>query len=84
MQVHRFEERNPYKFIERVIEEGRAKLEKMKGTSHTIETLSDVNITFKFLQNAKKKQFLKSENKQLRDELKKMSENVNLLIEKMN
>ena len=49
MQVHRFEERNPYKFIERVIEEGRTKLEKMKGTSHTIETLSDVNITFKFL-----------------------------------
>lgn len=84
MHIHRFEERNPYKFIERVIEEGRTKLEKMKGTSHTIETLSDVNITFKFLQNAKKKQFLKSENKQLRDELKKMSENVNLLIEKMN
>ena len=49
MHVHRFEERNPYKFIERVIEEGRTKLEKMKGTSHTIETLSDVNITFKFL-----------------------------------
>jgi uncharacterized phage infection (PIP) family protein YhgE len=32
----------------------------------------------------KKKKFLKSENKQLRDQLKKMSENVNLLIEKMN
>lgn len=36
------------------------------------------------LQNAKKKKFLKSENKQLRDQLKKMSENVNLLIDKMN
>lgn len=36
------------------------------------------------LQNVKKKKFLKAENKQLREQLKKMSENVNLLIDKMN
>lgn len=32
----------------------------------------------------KKKKFLKNENKQLREQLKNMSSNVNLLIEKMN
>lgn len=36
------------------------------------------------MQNQKKKKFLKSENKQLRDQLKKMSENVNVLIDKIN
>ena len=51
------------------------KLEKMRDTPKLIETLGD---------NAKKKKFLKAENKQLRDQLKKMSENVNLLIDKMN
>eukprot|EP00347_Sterkiella_histriomuscorum_P015656 403356196 len=69
------EDRNPYKFIEKTLGEARAKLDKMKGTPQLLETLSD---------NLKKKKFLKSENKQLRDQLKKMSENVNLLIEKMN
>lgn len=34
--------------------------------------------------NAKKKNYLKNENKVLRDQLKTMSDNVNLLIEKMN
>ena len=47
----------------------------MKGTPQLLETLSD---------NLKKKKFLKSENKQLREQLKKMSENVNMLIDKMN
>ena len=47
----------------------------MRETPKLIETITD---------NQKKKKFLKAENKQLRDELKKMSENVNLLIDKMN
>ena len=51
------------------------KLEKMKGTKTLVESLTDTG---------KKKQYLKSENKQLRDQLKAMSDNVNLLIEKMN
>ncbi len=50
-----------------------------------VETLSDVSTYMLIiLKNLKKKKFLKSENKQLRDQLKKMSENVNLLIDKMN
>lgn len=47
----------------------------MRDTPKTIETLND---------NAKRKKYLKAENKQLREQLKKMSENVNLLIDKMN
>lgn len=47
----------------------------MRDTPKLIETLGE---------NAKKKKYLKAENKQLRDQLKKMSENVNLLIDKMN
>jgi hypothetical protein len=47
----------------------------MRDTPKLIETLGD---------NTKKKKYLKAENKQLRDQLKKMSENVNLLIDKMN
>ena len=47
----------------------------MKNTKNFVESLTD---------NDKKKKFLKSENKQLRDQLKSMSDNVNLLIEKMN
>ena len=69
------EERNPYKFIEKTLQDARFKLEKMKETPKLIETLTD---------NQKKKKFLKAENKQLRDQLKKMSENVNMLIDKMN
>lgn len=69
------EERNPYKFIEKTLVEARVKLEKMKDTPKLVETITD---------NAKKKKFLKAENKQLRDQLKKMSENVNMLIDKMN
>jgi hypothetical protein len=69
------EDRNPYKFIEKTLHEARLKLEKMNDTPKLIETLGD---------NTKKKKYLKAENKQLRDQLKKMSENVNLLIDKMN
>ncbi len=35
-------------------------------------------------QNDKKKKYLKAENKLLRENLKRMSDNVNILIEKMN
>ena len=69
------EERNPYKFIEKTLQEARVKLDKMRDTPKLIETLGD---------NSRKKKYLKAENKQLRDQLKKMSENVNLLIDKMN
>lgn len=37
------EERNPYKFIERTLNDARAKLDKMKGTPQLLETLSDVS-----------------------------------------
>ncbi len=40
-----------------------------------IETLND---------NTKRKKYLKAENKLLREQLKRMSENVNMLIDKMN
>ena len=36
------------------------------------------------LQDDKKKKFLRAENKLLRENLKRMSDNVNVLIEKMN
>jgi len=36
------------------------------------------------VQEDKKKKFLKAENKLLRENLKRMSDNVNVLIEKMN
>lgn len=52
------EERNPYKFIEKTLVDARLRLDKMKDTPKLIEGLSD---------NAKKKKFLKAENKQLRD-----------------
>jgi cysteinyl-tRNA synthetase len=69
------EERNPYQFIEKALAQAKDKLDKMKGTKNFIESLTD---------NEKKKRYLKNENKQLRDQLKAMSDNVNLLIEKMN
>lgn len=47
----------------------------MKNTQQIVESLTD---------NQKKKTYLKTENKILRDQLKSMSDNVNLLIEKMN
>lgn len=41
-------------------------------------------LSFQVLQDEKKKKFLKAENKLLRENLKRMSDNVNVLIEKMN
>lgn len=46
----------------------------MKATPQILETITD---------NDKKKKFLKAENKLLRENLKRMSDNVNVLIEKM-
>ena len=48
------EDRNPYKFIEKTLQEARQKLEKMSDTPKLIETLGE---------NTKKKKFLKAENK---------------------
>jgi len=69
------EERNPYQFIEKALMQAKGRLNQMKSTPQIVESLTD---------NDKKKRYLKNENKQLRDQLKSMSDNVNLLIEKMN
>ena len=66
---------NPFKFIEMALTEAKQKIEKMKATPQILESLPD---------NEKKKKFLKAENKLLRENLKRMSDNVNVLIEKMN
>ena len=47
----------------------------MKNNKNFVDSLTD---------NDKKKKYLKNENKQLRDQLKGMSDNVNALITKMN
>ena len=47
----------------------------MKNTQQIVDSLTDAD---------KKKKYLKNENKQLRDQLRAMSDNVNILIEKMN
>eukprot|EP00350_Pseudokeronopsis_sp_OXSARD2_P011460 CAMPEP_0170566594 /NCGR_PEP_ID=MMETSP0211-20121228/79938_1 /TAXON_ID=311385 /ORGANISM="Pseudokeronopsis sp., Strain OXSARD2" /LENGTH=72 /DNA_ID=CAMNT_0010887819 /DNA_START=148 /DNA_END=366 /DNA_ORIENTATION=- len=52
--THKIEERNPYKFVERTLNDAKVKLDKMRGTPALLDTLSD---------NQKKKKFLKSENK---------------------
>jgi hypothetical protein len=39
----KIEERNPYKFIEKTLSDARSKLDKMKGTTGLLETLSDVS-----------------------------------------
>ena len=44
--IHKIEERNPYKFIEKVLVEAKQKLDKMKGTPQLLETLSDVSLFF--------------------------------------
>ena len=69
------EERNPYHFIENALGHAKEKLSKMKNTQQMVDSLTDAD---------KKKKYLKGENKLLREQLKAMSENVNLLIEKMN
>jgi hypothetical protein len=43
---HKIEERNPYKFIEKVLVEAKGKLEKMKGTPQLLETLTDVSMLY--------------------------------------
>lgn len=69
------EARNPFRFIEAALGEAKGKIEKMKATPQILESLPD---------NEKKKKYLKAENKLLRENLKRMSDNVNILIEKMN
>jgi hypothetical protein len=39
----KIEERNPYKFIEKTLQNARSKLDKLKGTPALLETLSDVS-----------------------------------------
>ena len=67
-------DKNPFTFIEAALIEAKQKIEKMKATPQILETITD---------NDKKKKFLKAENKLLRENLKRMSDNVNVLIEKM-
>ena len=67
--------KNPFRFIEAALNEAKSKIEKMKNTPQILESLPDED---------KKKKFLKAENKLLRENLKRMSDNVNILIEKMN
>ena len=69
------ENRNPYQFIEKALGNAKEKLNKMKNNKNFVDSLTD---------NDKKKRYLKNENKQLRDQLKGMSDNVNALINKMN
>lgn len=57
------------------IEDAKSKIEKMKKTPQILDALP---------QNEQRKKYLKAENKLLRESLKKMSENVNILIDKMN
>lgn len=40
--TYKYEERNPYKFIEKTLQEAKVKLDKMKGTPQLLDTLSDV------------------------------------------
>jgi hypothetical protein len=57
------------------LNEAKTKIDKMKNTPAVLDSLTD---------NDKKKKFLRAENKLLRENLKRMSDNVNVLIEKMN
>ena len=66
--------RNPFKFIENAIRDAKQKIQKME----TPAILDQVPT------RAEKKKLLNAENKLLRENLKKMSDNVNVLIEKMN
>ena len=67
-------QRNPFKFIESAIKEAKEKINSMD----TSDKLSKVS------SNYEKKKILKSENRYLQEKMRKMSENVNFLIEKMN
>ena len=75
LTLGKIEDRNPYQFIEKALGNAKDKLAKMKNSKNFVESLTDTD---------KKKKYLKSENKQLRDQLKGMSDNVNALIQKMN
>ena len=67
-------QRNPFKFIESAIKEAKYKINSME----TSDKINDIT------SNHEKKKILKADNKYLQESLKKMSENVNFLIEKMN
>ena len=67
-------QRNPFKFIESAIKEAKEKISSME----TSDKLSKVS------SNYDKKKILKAENRYLQEKMRKMSENVNFLIEKMN
>jgi predicted nuclease with TOPRIM domain len=69
------EQRNPYKFMQETIDEAKLKIEKMQQTPQILDSLTE---------NDHRKKYLKAENKLLRESLKRMSDNVNTLIEKMN
>jgi cell shape-determining protein MreC len=69
------EARNPFKFMTQTIEDTKQKMDKMKKTPQVLDALP---------QNDQRKKYLKAENKLLRESLKKMSENVNILLDKMN
>lgn len=75
LTLGKVEDRNPYQFIEKALVNAKEKLTKMKNNKNFVDSLTD---------NGKKKTYLKNENKQLRDQLKGMSDNVNALITKMN
>ena len=75
LTLGKVEDRNPYQFIEKALDNAKGKLNKMKNNKNFVDSLTD---------NDKKKKYLKNENKQLRDQLKGMSDNVNALITKMN
>ena len=81
-------DKNPFKFIEQALTEAKQKIAKMQQTPQILESLPDVSCLSRLItvceQNDKKKKYLKAENKLLRENLKRMSENVNILIEKMN
>lgn len=42
--ISKAEERNPYRFIEKTLNDAKQKLDKMKGTPQLIETLQDVSV----------------------------------------
>lgn len=54
LTLRTIEERNPYQFIEKALNQAKEKLSKMQNTKSFVESLTD---------NEKKKKYLKSENK---------------------
>ena len=68
------ETRNPFKLIENAIHEAKTKIYRMQASKIVHQIPSSVE----------KKKLVQAENKLLREHLKSMSDNVNILIEKMN